>query len=633
MIVIKSDILNSQDSVNEGLVLFEAFSGNANLAKVLYDKFNVNDITLSARLSYLSGEYEEALNLAKEAKDIYLQCEILITINQFSQALELLKNEPLDPVNYYHTGVIYLRTNEYKKSIACLEKAYEGFRNDSNDIRKLMTLSNLAVSYNSNAQIEKANSVFNTAAKLIKKSDQKRFPRLCSKFYVSYGCQLMQIGKLIPAYKYLKTAEKLINGNRSEEYFRCQVFIGYVTKQLGYYRKALSVLEKIQPTATYLNLDRLRYLAECYLNIGDTEKAKSTLERGFALSEQDKFSQIFLNLVSYQIQIAEDSSNHAQSTFSEIELLCNETKDEMSLDFALGKKAYLTNDVNLAREQIQKLQTTDFQVEALECSLVIAKKHISTGSFQKALVLINKLGFQFSPVQHIEALLLKALCYKLTDQKIHSHTSLESALLLTKMRSDDFLLAKCHLVQMHLCTRLSDIIISQKKYADIATRLEPWQIKNLKKFFASLNCRISFNIALEDKSVQLPLLEFAEQILVRNDLILDVENQSLVYHGRVFDSLRDFPVQWNLLKTLARCSSDRPLTKEMLVTQVLERPNYNPINDDNNANVTVHRLRKNLKKMLGIDLIVSRQGSYFLNSEYKVIILESLQAIKSLHVS
>ncbi len=632
MIVTKSKSL-TQEAVKESLVLFEAFNGNANLAKVLYDKFDINDFTLSARLSYLSGDYDEAIELAKKTQDIYLQCEILITTNQCSAALELLKNEPLDAVYYYYSGAIYLRMKEFKKAIASLEKAFEGFKDDTNDIRKLMTLSNLAVGYNSIGEISRANSVFNMAAKLIKKSDKKTFPRLCGKFFVSYGFQLMQTGKLLPAYKYLKTAEKLINVNRSEEYFRCQVFLGYVTKQLGYNRKSISILENVEPKAQYLSLDRLRYLAECYLNIGEIDKAKSILEQGFALSEQDKFSQVFLNLVAYQILIAEGFTKRAQAAFAEIELLCNETKDNISLNFALGKKAYLTNDVNLAREYVDKLTQADFQVEALECSLIIVRKLVSTGSFQKALVLINKIDFRLSPIHHIEALLLKALCYKLTNQKMNAYSAMDFAFQLTKTRKDDFLFAKCLLVQMHICTQLSDIVNLQKQYVDSASRLEPWQTKTLHKFLASLNCRIHFNIVVGNKTQRLPLLEFAEHILIRNDLILDIENQLLVYRGQVFEDLKDFPVQWNLLKTLSRCSSAQPLTKEMLVTEVLERSDYNPVTDDNNANVTVHRLRKNLKKLLGFDPIISRQGTYFLDSEYKIIVLESLQAIRALHVS
>lgn len=629
MIVTKT---NDTESINERLIMLEAFSGNANLAKVLCDKFSVRDLAMSARLSYLSGEYEKAIELAKKANDIYLQVEILITTNKFEEAFSILKNEPLGPVFYYYSGVIYTQMQDYKKATACLEKAYEGFKDDTDEIRKLMTLINLAVAFNKEGEVNKATSIFNTAAKLIKKSDTETFPRFCSKFLVSYGFQLMQTGKLFLAYKYLRSAEKLINGNRSEEYFRCQVFLGYVAKQLGYHQKAISVLENIEPTAAYLNLDRLRYLAEAYLSAGEMEKSKVTVEKALSLSDEDKFSQIFLKLVFYQTQMLEGTEG-ADATFEQIELLCKEINDEISLSFALGKKAYLTTDVTLARTQADKLTQFEFQVEALECSLVIARKLVSTGSYQKALVVINKLDFSSSPVQRIEALLLKGLCYKLIDKKVNSYSAIDTALRLATAREDRLLIAKCLLIQMHVYTHLAEVIQVQKKYREVVSCLEIWQKKNLSDFFESLDCRVKFNVLVENKMATLSLLEFVDQSLTQDSLVLDVGNQVIIHGDEVFEDLKDFPVQWNLLRILTKHNATQPLTKELIVTQVLERTIYNPISDDNNINVTVHRLRKNLKKMLGFDPVVCKQGSYFLSTEYRITVLESLQPLKSLHVS
>ncbi len=618
-----SNILTAEEALSENLVLFEALNGNANLGKVLYDKMSLDDITLSARLSYLTGDYEKATELAKQAHDTYLLCEILIVTNKLSEALSVLKNESIGPVYYYYSGVIYSHLRDYEKAIACLEKAYESFKVDTNSIRKLMTLSHLAVCYNSKGEIHKSNRIYTIAVKLISKIDEKRYPRFCTKFFVNYGFQLMQNGKLHLAYKYLKMAEKLINSNRSEEYFRCKVFLGYVMKQLGYYRKAISVLENVKPTSQYLNLDRLRYLAECHMSMGNLEKSKSIVDQAMLLATQDKFAQIFLNLVSYQILNFEGSLQQAEEKFSHIQSLCIEVKDEISLSFVLGKKSCITNDPELAKIEMSKLNDFGFEFEALECSLVIATKHVSVNSHHEALTLINKMDYSLYPIQHIEALLLKALCFNFLEQKFNSYTSFNSALLLAKIRKDDLLTAKCLLTQMHICNRFPEVISLQKKYTDIFSRFEPWQKNRLDAFSKALNFNVKINLLKENKVEQISLMEFIAQTLSDDNLFIDLESQSLIYRNQVHSELQDFPMQWNLLNILAKCSSSQPLTKEMIVTQVLERSNYNPISDANNVNVTVHRLRKNLKKILGFDPIISKQGTFFLSSEYRIIILYS----------
>ncbi len=628
MIITKNNSPSSAESINEDLVLFEAFNGNVHLAKALCDKFDLNDPTIAARLSYLSGEHEKAIELAKISNDVYLHCEILTATNKFDEALSVLKNEPLGPLYYYYSGVIYNHTREFKKSIACLEKAYDAFKNDSHEIRKLMTLANLAVGLNASGEIAKATEIFNNAAKLIDDSFKKNFPKFCSKFFVSYGFQLMQTGKLYLSYKYLKIAEKLINENRSEEYFRCQVFLGYVMKQLGYFTKAILVLDKVAPKVSYLNLDRLRYLAECYLYSGELEKSKLTVSQALKLSEQDKFSQIFLNLVSYQIQIFEKQDDSAKDTFARIELLCNELEDHISLSFALGKKAYLTNDFSLARDEMEKLFRLEFHVEALECSLILCRKLIAEGSYEKALTSLNKLDLNSYPVQKIEGSLLKALCYKFTDQKLKSIHEIDLALQLARRRKDNFLLAKCLMVQIQVSSDLSEIVGLQKKYIDTVSYLESWQNDDLDNFFTSLNRQTKFKVNIRNKSYSLSLLEFSKQTQDHTGFILDVENQRLIYRDQIFNELKCFPVQWNLLKLLADCSSSEPLTKELFAFRILERTSYNPISDDNNINVTIHRLRKTLKSFLGFDPIVSKQGNYYLSQEYKVAILESIETFR-----
>ena len=628
-----NEINQLPEALKEGLILFESNSGNASHAEVLYDKFNLDSTQVLARLTYLCGDFDKAAQLAIDAGDTYLHCEILIASNKFQEALAILKNEPICATWYYYSGVVYSHMALYKKAIACLEKANEIFNSETNLIQKVMTLSNLATCYNSNGEVSKATKLFANAADLFKSIDKQIFPRFCSKFFVNYGFHLMQTGKLHQSFKYLKLAEKLIGANRSEEYYRTQVFLAYVMKQMGYYHKAITILKNVAPTVKYLNVDRLRYLAECYTDIGDLEKSKLTIEQALSLSDDDKFAQVFLNLIIYQNQILEGSVSLAEKTFVKIESLCLETQDESNWDFALGKKAVFTNDVVIARSQVSKLRNLEFEVEALDCTLTIATKLVTSGNYQGALAMLSREDFSLCPLQLVEVHLLKGICHRYLKQTIQSKESLETAYNLSKVRKNTFLMAKCLIVQMSLTIDFLQLISLHDKYLEIATGLESWQKRNLTDFIENLNCETRFNVTIDDVGTNIRQTELAKIFLSPEIIVLDLTNLQLIHAGRTSISLRDFPVQWDLLTGLAKCKAASPLSKEMISNQILGRQDYNPITDDNNINVTLHRLRKNLKKILGFDPIMTKEGNYFVNPSFKMAILENPKVVKSLQVS
>ncbi len=610
------DFNNIPNEYKEGLVLLESYSGNANFAEVLYDKFKICNEAVLARLHYLCGNLVEAEALARSCKDVYLLCEILICRNEFDQAFSLLQDAPFENLWFYYAGILYTLKGQPAKAQTCLEKANTLFSQNQEFLPRLMVLSNLANSYNQTGEVKKASRIINELILLTKSIDRKQFPRLCAKLYIDIGFFLMQTGQLKNAFRYLKQAERLIGANRSEEFYRVKIFLGYTLKQMGYYKKAIDIFLIHIPSVNYLNLDRLRYLAECYTKLGDFDKSDQVLAQGFEICGDDKYAKLFFCLCSYENQFLRGNRLEAEKTFDKVKMLCQEMDDSSILTFALGKRAYLTKDGSLSTGISEALINSGFLLEASECHLAVGYGLLAEDEYERALTHLDQFEFSSFPIQRLESLILKAVCLINLEQKQKAAKMLVEAKVLAQPRDLRLSVALIQLVEIYTSTEIVSLAPLYSKYLVALHVLSTEQIRQLEAIKSLLSTE-KILIKAHAMTIEASQVQLAEMLSIRDQIVLDLDRQAVFLNGNLTQKLAEFPMQWNLLYALA--TTPQPLSKEMVVKQVLGRTSYDPLLDDNNVNVTIHRLRANLKKLLGVDPIVTRSGTYLIDEKFRIV--------------
>ena len=369
----------------------EAFFLDAGHALVLFDRFDLKDDLLKARIYFLNGDLKKALAISAKLHDYYLTADILIANNKYTEAISALANVHVDGRWYYYMGRCYGHLCNNKKAIVCLQKSVEYYDNNNDKVRAMVARANLAVFYQSAFFPRKAEMAFRQVYNFIIRGELDRYPKFKACALLNYGYFHQIRGNFSIAIKIIWKAHKtLLFAPESDYYSRATVLLANIFKELGYYRRAISLLLSVKPSKAYMALDKYRCLISCYSMMGMYGELEEAFVQAVAvLDKKDLSGEVHLN-IDYAEAIYDIDADRAAKLFYKALSQAVDQNDKELEFYCNSRIAWWTKDNKLASSTIDFHLKNKFLIDAYWDKLTIAYSCVQKGQFIEALNELQK---------------------------------------------------------------------------------------------------------------------------------------------------------------------------------------------------------------------------------------------------
>ncbi len=599
----------------KALVETKASLGEAHDACVLYRGLKLESLGLKAKIYYLTGDFKEALCLAKKAKDPYLTADVLIATNQFNQAIEALSGLPIHAKWYYYMGRCFGHLQDYPKAISCLEKSYAAYVQSGDEIHSVVSLANLACYLQSAGKVKKAALLFKQVEKKFSLPIWKKFPHFKARTLINWGHFQQSIGSLREATMALTQACKLLEGDQnSPDEVRAKLLLAYVYKDLGHFRRAIELLKKTEPKKEQQILDRHRYLINLYTEMGDLESAFESVRAAEKnINKKDKSGILYFNVDQSETYFMAQDFSRAEAKLQEALVVAQEIEDEVGKNYALSRWAWLNKNTETARQCRSFHLKEGLLFEAFQDSLTMAYGFIRDQKISLAEEALRECPKIESPVQEAWRFCLGAVC---GSHKLHPGYE-------ELLKGRDLPVLQLLAMRMVLLTE-TDLKERVRIYSDYCSLYEQLNLRKRAEFEKALN---DLSI-VEDKYYQV-IFSNQKKIMNRFEVlgyqfskdffVIDLSPRSKSVHN---------PVQWRLLEALAS-QRTKSFSKEELVRAVFMKNNYHPFTDDNLIYVNVSRLKRLSPPHL--PLVQCVDGKYQLSLNEKIVVIKEIPDFSSLY--
>ncbi|MBI4924629.1 MAG: tetratricopeptide repeat protein [Bdellovibrio sp.] len=578
-------------------------------AYVFYHKFGLNDLDLRAKILYLTGSFIEARKLALSAKEYYLLSDIYLATNRFQEARDALKSEAINAKWYYYTGRCYRKEQDYPKAIFCFEKSCQLYLKNKDFIHTAVVLESLAGCFNASGNLKKANQCFDGLKINFRSDEWRNFPHFKARAFMGWAHYQQTSGHLDKALWSLARAQNLLkNSQDSSDFIRCQLLLGYTLKDLGLFDKAIKELSRITPNEKQQLVDKYRYLALVYSELGNTKDAEYFINSAWnSIDKNDHSGRLFL-LTDHAEILFLSGKARAEKTQKEIEVFRKATKnsktakDKILEHYALSRLAWYTKDKTIAN----KCQKFHFEhhlyYEAYWDTLSLAHCHIVDKEFDIAKDVLNYSPEIYSPIQDAWKYFLLA-CISIKQKQDKEIFYLTKAFEKIKNRKTYILKYIIHKSLISLKENDKNILYNYKCLQETEANLTDFQKKQADTVLTDVGFEVSRILDLRADP---------------QNVVVNLNNHVIYTGNKVVLRESKHPTTWRMLEILVH-NRLRFLSKEELSKKIFFKNEYHPLYDDNRIYVTISRLKNILKSKESIECV---RGQYRLAQDEKIVIVK-----------
>lgn len=621
--LLKHRDLNSLNPI-ERQAYVEALAGalDPNQALILYEKFEMNDPGVLAKIHLFLGNREQALEWARRSESPFLEASILLAMGTYGEAQSSLQQQPMTPKSYYLMGCYYAHMKDTKKAIFNLEKAVRGFERVRNSAMATVSLANLANQYNTIGSLDQAEKLYSSVIQRLMKARFSSFPELSSRVLINCGRHHLDLGRLSKSLRYLWRAQKLLkNAEGAPGYVRVSLFLAYNFMELGHYKKSIQLLKALSPQHPDHKADRLRYLAMAYLRSGLHEKALQSLEAAqMETRESDIFSLNHLAVVQAELFSRLHCWSEAEALVTRTLQAFKNSKDFIGYHYCLSKWAWLSRNEKFARISLKFHSRKKLGLEMSADLITLSIAAIKKGNLAVAQGYLSKANCKGLPVQEGYRLFLQAVLFCRRGNRRLLDSYLERAYKISASREMNLLSALILYLKLTSNLRPEAFSDLHQKFQSHHDLLDENDKKTFNFWVFELKMADDgfFFIQSRDRTIQVDSLALQSYLHSDRHTVIDLHAGSLHVRGkkRLWNSKNSS--QWSILQALAN-QSDRRLSREDLCLKALKKKTYHPLRDDHLTQMAIQRLRKTLGDG---PLISCVNGAYQLHLDDKTIIIK-----------
>ena len=602
----------NQLSPDQQRIYVETLAGNMRpaLAQVYYDKFSLENNDLLSRVFYLTKDFERAFEYAE---DLYLKVDILIATNKLEEALTLLKQLPVDAKWHLYMGLVYGHLFDFLKAVECLQisvELYQAKNESAYVVQAMALLGNYTYQSGNSSEAEK---IFKKVRRLSWQLNS--YPETQGSCLINCAYFLLTRGEIFSTLRCLLKARHLMQRSPSSvNYARATLLLAYTLQDLGHFSRAINLLEELpQQSKRQMELDRLRYIAVCYAELGQSEKAEQYIQRAKNFADpSDPVAQLYLPIDEMKVLLLAHNTVQATSLAKKIIQTSTSQGNQEAVAYCQTHLGALTGNIDLTREAISYNERENLRGDLAINYLTLAKNQI-----EKVTSLLLACGSFQNPKHEAERCLLLATSYLHANQFIEAKSwlTLGKKLLLNRQCLVLQLLA----LKIEIELGFGDIPLSDliRKYQSLSAKLTASLDLTLKRTLKNLRLNDdSFKIEHQQSVTKLDYVSAHAYRYSPDHVVIDLAHQEVIIGGHKIERLQKYPLLKSILFYLAS-NSDRTISKEEFALKVFEKISYDPRTDDNPIYVAINRLRKLIDVP---DLVLNVGGQYQIGKTPQLLI-------------
>lgn len=592
-------------------------------AFVLYKKLGVKNLRLLAKVYFLLGENELALENALNSKDPFLVSDILLSLGRYQEALHTLQHATVGPKWYYYLGRCYNHLFQIKKAQSCHKKAIKLYLDGGYQIQAVTVMADLATFSFENGDLTMASEYFDKVRARIKNSEMKNFPKLYFSSMLQFGYFKLNHGDLNKALWLAVRASKVAQEiEDTYDYARAQIFLSNVAFRLGHFRRGIEILETLEPIKQFQRMDKARRLATSHAALGQSQRALNELALGEQLLESgDRFGRNNFWLDQLRIYFENGKWELARTHYLQcINALMGSGEEHVMIEFQ-SCYAYWTQDENLARISLENQIKYNFAEEACQDRLTILQAALIKNEVKGALDQLVAMDRSETPFLEGQRLIYLAIAHFKEGNFVVANQSALAAFSLLKSREHYGWLALALHILLILKRSAANFAAFFAEYQICLARLSQGQRILFNRLIGQFGITFEQDLVVQAGPHTTPIssVEAHALCLASHTFALDLVQEKIFLDGGEFLGLDNHRNPKAILFFIAG-RAGKIVSKEELATQVLGRTGYNPLTDDNLIYVTLNRLKKNLKVK---DLILPFNSGYILNEQIEVLIIRA----------
>ena len=615
-----ADALNLSHELQLVYVQVLAAQGHLSQAEILFEKYQLADPQVKAQIYLLAGQHDRAIQLARAADLPSIETEALISSGRFEQAKSLLLQMPINSDWYYQMGRCHGHLNHLDKSIACLERAEQLFEREGKRARAFGAASLRANYTYQCGQAKEALRQTQVLRFRLREQEIRQSPELLSNcllnlanVYLGFGLHFSSLRLLLQTLKVLRRAPQARNVQRA------RLLLGYTLIEMGLARRAIDVLEKIQPQRPSQAHEKHRYMAVASSLCGEMPEALSQLEQTTPFADpKDPYRQIHFLCDQAIVNFYSGNAVQAQELFRQSMHNAVVSKNEVGLNYTRSHWAYATVDARLAEQSLAFNQQLGFRFETALDILTLAQQALRERKFAEVLRLLDlSSAFPKFPRLLGHAHLLLATSSYHDEQKEQAVFQLGQALECLKGR--DLPMLKAWAARLQRCLGATDeatISIYRSTLARLPASMQDMHEKAMRAMGLGGN----HILLTASASRTLDQEELAKILADSKATLIDLQQEQVHWQGQLVEGLSKYPILQKILFFLANCRG-HAVSKEKLAIEALQKREYNPAVDDNLIYVHMNRLRKMFP---GLKLVLSVPGGYRLTDQPDVHVVSKV---------
>ncbi len=585
--------ININDASTEEKEVFikhTALSNSVELALIYIDKWNLKNNQLKVESYYLAGKYLEAERLISDDISPYLIADIYLAVEKYQNAIKVLQDLNIDENWFYYMGRCYSHLNELTKAQECLKNAIELSKNIQ---FKGLIYSNQIVLLSRMQKNKEALKASQKLQHILKQESFKNFPELKAKLLINNGLFLGNAGYSSNAIKNIIKAKIILNNSSNAfDFIRVNLTYAYNIAEIGYTAKAIATLLELNPTKSFQNFDKNRYLMKFYARFNDYDNFIIAKEKAQKYQDKsDPFDMIHFAIDTKISSIYLDKEINNDELINE---LCHKYQDEESFFYFQNHKNFLTlqfTEVETSLNyHLKKSLYKELNQDRILKTLFLYKNEM----FREAHDEINRISHHANNY----VLALAKIITFFINKKLNPVSTTWSSPKLTKFQDINF---------------IYKYLNNADNLATYYNSLTPFQLKFVTRLsqILGMNLEQKTIVSSSQKDVSLTAIEKLDIINNSQKCLLDFSENSFYFYGVLNKKIIKSEIQLKLLKYMAK-NTDRFLSKEEIVNNVFEKKVYDPVTDNNLIYVNINRLKKSLEYK---DLILNKEGSYKLDNK------------------